>query len=99
MEPTMRFPDLEDLIDAHRGDAVDFGDANCDLNPTPARVAQTEAYVGAKLPPSYLWFTTTYDGGEVYGEEFFFDLPILRRTISASSPADTGIRALSIAPK
>lgn len=59
----MDFTNLAKLIELNRGDAVEFGNANCDLNPSQVRVQETEDQVGAKLPPSYLWFVKNYGGG------------------------------------
>ncbi|WP_299289095.1 SMI1/KNR4 family protein [uncultured Tateyamaria sp.] len=71
------FDKLASLISDHSDDAVEFGDASCDLSPTDERVAETEELLGCKLPISYLWFVRNYGGGEVYGEEIYSIYPVL----------------------
>ncbi|QEM80898.1 SMI1/KNR4 family protein [Halomonas binhaiensis] len=73
----MRLDDLDLLIEEYNGDAVEFGDSNCDLSPTEERIRETECLIGCKLPPSYLWFVKKYGGGEVYGEEIYSIYPVL----------------------
>jgi len=70
------FKNLAKLIDEHQNDGVELGDSNCDLNPTPKRIAETEDALGCKLPPSYLWFVKNYGGGEIYGEEICSIYPV-----------------------
>lgn len=72
----MKLDDLEQLIEEHAGDAVEFGDSNCDLSPTDERIEETECLIGCKLPPSYLWFVKNYGGGAVYGEEIYSIYPV-----------------------
>lgn len=83
----MDFTNLAKLIELNRGDAVEFGNANCDLNPSQVRVQETEDQVGAKLPPSYLWFVKNYGGGEIYGEEIFS----IYRAFRPESTGDIGV--------
>ncbi len=84
----MDFSDLAELIEHNRGDAVEFGNANCDLNPTSLRVQETEDLIGAKLPPSYLWFVNNYGGGEIYGEEIFS----IYQSFRPESAGDIGVK-------
>lgn len=69
----MTLDDLAELISDNWDDAVEFGDAKIDKDivPSKARIEETERLLGAKLPPSYLWFVNNYGGGEVYGEEIY----------------------------
>lgn len=83
----MDFLGLEKLIENSRGNVVEFGNAVCDLNPTPNRVMETEDYIGAKLPPSYLWFVSNYGGGEIHGEEIFS----IYRVFEKESVGDIGV--------
>lgn len=73
----MDFDKLTSLINANIGDAVELGNANCDLNPSEKRIEETEKILGVKLPESYIWFVKNYGGGEVYGEEIYSIYPEL----------------------
>ncbi|SFU58476.1 SMI1-KNR4 cell-wall [Aliiroseovarius crassostreae] len=64
--------------------------ADCDLNPSMVRIQETEDLVGAKLPPSYLWFVKNYGGGEIYGEEIFS----IYRVFQPESAGDIGVNTL-----
>ena len=70
---------LSKLISEHSDDGVEFGDSHCELSPTERRIDETEAALGCKLPPSYLWFLKKYGGGEVYGEEIYSIYPVLSK--------------------
>lgn len=69
------FEGLKALIAEHTDEAVEFGDPNSDLGPTEERINETQELLGCKLPISYLWFVQNYGGGEIYGEEIYFNIP------------------------
>lgn len=69
------YHDLIKIIEENTGDAVEFGDSECDLSPSMERITETETLIGVSLPSSYIWFVKNYGGGEVFGEEIFSIYP------------------------
>jgi|SynMetStandDraft_2_1070026.scaffolds.fasta_scaffold03026_6 antitoxin YobK len=71
----MILDDLERFVSDNSGASIEFGSK--DNAPSSDWVKRAEAALGCNLPPSYLWFLSSYGGGEVHGSEIFsiYQLP------------------------
>lgn len=65
----MKKVELVELIEKYQDDRVEFGSVGCEIIPSQNRIVETEQMIGAKLPPSYVWFLLNYGGGTVHGDE------------------------------
>lgn len=65
----MKKVELVELIKANQDDIVNFGSIESEFIPSQDRIIETEQILGAKLPPSYVWFLLNYGGGTVHGDE------------------------------
>ncbi len=66
---------LKKIIDENKYHSIEFG--NCDSAPPDDWIEKAEQYLGAKFPPSYVWFLKNCGGGEIHGDEIFsiYEMP------------------------
>lgn len=72
---SMSLEGLKVLIEENSDEITEFGDPAGGLSPSTLRIRETEAILGAKLPPSYLWYVNRYGSGEINGDEIFSIYP------------------------
>jgi len=71
----MTFEELKKFIEANRGESIEFGTS--EDSPSDAWIEKAEDSLGAKFPPSYIWYLKNYGGGEIHGDEIFsiYEIP------------------------
>ncbi len=61
----------DEVLSKMQAGIINFGIPG-EFSPQPDKlIIETEKQLGCKLPPSYIWYITTFGGGEIYGDAIY----------------------------